>query len=252
MKIMRINSFVVLLGILVVWLSGGCSSYVTPTAGVQLKSIPADYSDEGIVDGDIKTRLETKPASPFPARIAVVRIQAPDYKSNGQTGYGTGRYSIVTTRDIETEADFAKLEGMTMVSGVAFVNRLILPPRTDTIKDLRVAVSSLHADMLLIYTIDTSFNIQGEDIGPLGIVSLGFAPSRKAIVTSTASAAIFDVRTGYLYGLSEATAQEDQQTSIWSTKEVVESIRLETETKAFVKLIVDLEKTWKGIVENYN
>jgi hypothetical protein len=44
----------------------GCTRYVTPGAGVNLEAID-DYG--------IKERFKTKPASPFPTRIAVVRVQ---------------------------------------------------------------------------------------------------------------------------------------------------------------------------------
>ena len=80
----------------------GCSDYMTPARGVSMATL-AD-ADEGI-----RERMLRKPAAPFPARMATVRVQAPRYRSNSAESYGYGRYSVVTTRDIEREEDFLRL-----------------------------------------------------------------------------------------------------------------------------------------------
>jgi len=153
-------------------LSAGCqSAYVTPGAGVNLQAIN-DYS--------IEERFRTKPASPFPARLAVVRVQQPGYRSCGNAGYGTGRYSVVTTRDIEPDEQFDRLASLPQVAGLATLNRLLLPENLTSIRELRLGAASLHTDMILLYTLDTSFNIRGVELGPLSVVTLGFLPNKKA------------------------------------------------------------------------
>jgi hypothetical protein len=221
----------------------GCSAkYVTPGAGVNLQAIS---------DKDIKERFETKASSPFPARIAVVRIQDSGYQSYGNTGYGTGAFSVVTTRDIETDEQFDRLSSLPDVAGLATLNRLLLPSTLNSVKDLRLGAASLHADMLWLYTFDTSFRITGKSYGPLTAITLGFLPNKEAWVTTTASCVLYDVRTGYIYGLSEASHTSSHIASTWSKSQAIDNARLETEKKAFSKLIDQFTATWNGILKEY-
>lgn len=219
----------------------GCSvAYTTPGAGMQM---------ETLAKGDIRERLERKPAANFPANLAVVRVQAPGYRSYSQRGYGRGRYSVVTTRDIETQADFERIAKLPRVAGVAPVSRLLLPENLQSDEDLRVAAASLRADMLLVYTFDTSFATDESVMAPLRLVHLGLLPDQMARITTTASAAIFDVRTGFVYGAAEATAHEEHITSLWTNSAAVDQSRQATEKKAFGELLKEIETAWSGVVK---
>jgi hypothetical protein len=44
-----------------------------------------------------------------------------------------------------------------MLRGLAPLNRLVLPQQLQSDRELRVGAAKLHADMLLIYTLDTTF-----------------------------------------------------------------------------------------------
>jgi len=116
---------------------------------------------------------------------------------------------------------------------------------------LRTGAAQLHGDILLLYTFDTSFRTDTTRIGPLQLVSLGFFPNKKAVVTSTCSAAFIDVRTGYVYGVAEATAKEEQRSDLWSTREVLENARLHAERDAFGSLLDELTKSWASIYAEY-
>lgn len=96
-------------------LLGGCASYTTPGGSVAIGSL---------AESDISALMSTQPAAMFPAHIAVARIQAPGYVSYRLSSFGTGRYSVVTTREVETEADFAQLAKMPQVAGIAPLNRI--------------------------------------------------------------------------------------------------------------------------------
>jgi hypothetical protein len=87
------------------------------------------------------------------------------------------------------------------------INRLLLPPKLDSLDDLRLASAQVQADIVLVYTLDTSFRIQGRGYGPLAAISLGVVPDRDAYITSTASALFIDVRTGFIYSVAESTAK---------------------------------------------
>ena len=221
---------------------GGCASYTTPGGSVHLSEL---------ADGDINELMSKEPAASFPANISVARVQAPNYQSHRVNSFGTGRYSVVTTREVESEEDFGRLGGMPKVAGIAPLNRILLPTKLDSIKSLREASARLKTDILMIYTFDTSFHAGEQKFLPLNVIALGFLKNKEVSVTTTVSAAFFDVRTEYLYGLSEATAKETKNASVWSKSDAVDELRIQTEKLAFKKLIPEIEKTWNGIVKNH-
>jgi len=210
-------------------LAAGCATYTTPGAGVSMGELSR-------ADTDIAELLKVEPASPFPARLAVTRIQASGYYTRGGGCYGTGRYCVVTTRDIEPDTSYEKLAKLPQVAGLALVNRVLLPEKLTSMKDLRRGAATLKADILLVYSVDTAFNVENTDIGPLALISLGFLPNKKARVTSTASAAMFDVRTGFVYGVAEATSTEVQRATFWSSTDAVDNARKKAEAEAFARL----------------
>jgi hypothetical protein len=216
----------------------GCATYTTPGGGV---SIPE------ITDADIAEALARKPAAPFPSRVIVARVQAAGYQSYSNQGYGDGRYSVLTTRDIETEADFARLSAMPDIASLGVLSRVLLPSNLGSAKDLRTAAAQLRGDILLLYTLDTSFRTDTDQIGPLQVVSLGFFPNKKARVTTTCAAAFVDVRTGFVYGVAEGTATEEQRSDVWGTRSAIETARLKAERQAFESALSEIEKVWRSI-----
>jgi len=216
-----------------------CSTYRTPGSGV---SIP-ELTTPSVADA-----LARKPAASWPARIIAVRVQGSGYESYSNRGYGRGRYSVVTARDIETEADFARLGAMPKVAGVGALNRLLLPGNLDSADDLRTAAAQLQGDIVLMYTIDTTFRTETAQIGPLQLVSLGFFPNRKAKVTSTCAVALIDTRTGFVYGVAESTSTEDQRSDLWNKEEAIEKARAKAERGAFTAALGEVEKLWTQVV----
>ena len=219
-----------------------CTSYVTPGGAVNLNAIN-DFS--------IKDSFATKAAAKFPAHVAMVRIQSSGYSSYTSRSYGYGKYSIVTSREIEDDDMMKKLLELPQLKGVATLNRLMIPDRLDTVKDVRRAVAPLHADMLFLYTVDTDFYVKDRSIAPLTTLSLGFFPDDKAYITSTASAVLYDVRTGHVYGLAEATEKSEHRTNVWSKKRVIDKARLTTEKAVFKKLVENFCLTWPKVLESY-
>ncbi|MEW8027661.1 MAG: hypothetical protein AB2794_14800 [Candidatus Thiodiazotropha endolucinida] len=236
MKIYRIVILITFMAL------GGCASYTTPGGGVQLSHL---------ADADINDLMSKEPAASFPANISVARVQAPGYQSYKVNSFGTGRYSVVTTREVESEVDFKKLSELPQVAGIAPLNRILLSTNLDSVRSLREASARLKADILLIYTFDTSFHAGEQKFAPLNVISLGFLKNKEVSVTTTVSAAFFDVRTEYLFGLSEATARESKNASVWSTSDAVDDMRVTTEKAAFQKLLPEIEKTWSDILTQY-
>lgn len=230
------------------WLvASGCATYTTPGRGANMEQFkPATPSEESIA-----AIFERRSVAPFPANIAVVRVQEPAYGSYSvHNVVGNGGYSIVTVRDIETEEDFQRLAKLPMVSGIAPFNRLLVPGKLEGAESLRRVAAELHADLVLVYTIDTVFREKDQG-GPVTLVSLGLLPTVIASVDSTASAILLDTRTGYLYGVAEGSCSESGRTNAWWSQATIDVFRRETERKSFDKLLGEFERTWDGVIAQY-
>lgn len=229
----------------------GCAHYATPGRGAQMDMFGATKAEQAVgTDGGIKAALEKKPLASFPASVAVARVQAPGYSSYTARGWGTGQYCVVTTRDIETDADVERLARMNMVRGVAPLNRLVIPSTLQSDYELRHAAAKMHADVLLIYTLDTTFQ-DYDRTTPLSLITLGAASNKRMRILCTASAALLDTRSGYVYGLAEATKKHEELANAWKTESEIDARRREVETKAFAQLIGDVEKSWNGVVREH-
>ena len=224
-------------------LLAGCSTYQTPGSGAVLGAI---------TETDIAEAFQREPAVRFPANMAIARIAGSGYSSRSNSGYGGGAFSLITTRDIETEDSLARLARLPGVAAVAPVSRLLIPTRLESSRDLRTAAAQLRADVLLIYTIDTRFRTETTELGPLQTVALGFLPSKKAVVTTTCAFMIVDVRTGFVYGTGESTASEDQRSNVWGSANAIEAARLRAERQAFEQGLGEIETLWAAVVARHS
>jgi hypothetical protein len=226
-------------------LLSACASYTTPASGVSIASIAEK-------DSDIADAFKREAAAAFPARIAIARVASSGYVSRTNSGYGAGAFSVLTVRDIETDAAVARISAMPKVAGVAALTRILLPSNLQSIRDLRQSAAQLKADALLVYSIDTGFRRESDQIGPLQTVALGMFATEKSFATSTCSFAVIDVRTGYIYGTGETTAIEDQRSNLWGTADAVDKARMRAETKAFEAAVGEVGKLWSSILEQYS
>lgn len=237
----------------------GCSSYTVPGRGASIDLMSASGSATSSLTpgndpsaqssgGDIEITRRRATAS-FPAHIVVVRIQEPGYKSMTNEGVGGGRYSVIAVRDIETDEDFERLNRLPSVAEIAPLSRLLLPSVFESDKELRQAAARVQADMLLVYTVDTSF-LDTDKSSVLGVVTLGFGPTIDVRVVTTVSALLLDTQTGYVYGTIEETAREQTTTAALSTKNTCDMLRLKTERRAFESFLSEMETVWPRIVES--
>jgi len=226
----------------------GCAHYATPGGPANMRVMMSPEARAIQTDGPVGQAIDKKPLAKLPASVAVVRVQAPGYRSATAESWGQGSYSIVTTQDIQgEEAGMEKLGKLPMIRGLAPLNRLLLPSQLNSDLELRQAAGALHADMLLIYTLDTSFNV--EDVAvPLSVITIGLSPNQVARVTCTASAVLLDTRNGYVYGVAEATDKQKQLASAWTNEAAVDQTRRRVEAEAFSKLVGNLEGMWSGVV----
>jgi hypothetical protein len=237
----RIPGFV--LAVAMAAILGGCATYIPPSGR-------ADFS--GFTSSSMQESFAAKPAAVFPASIAMVRVQAPlyrNYYTEREGGvYGQGRYSVITVKEVEDDADFQRIAHLPEVGGLAAISTLLLPENLTSDRELREAAARLKADMLLIYTFDTSFH-ENEQSVALTAISLGLSPTHKVSVHVTASAILMDTRTGFIYAAIEANEKRQLTTNVWESRESADRARQNAERAAFKSLVADFEKSWPRIVE---
>lgn len=221
----------------------GCASYIPPSGRADLA---------GISSVSIRESFAAKPAAGFPAGIAAVRVQAPryqNYNTQREGGvYGQGRYSVITVREVEDNADMERLTKLPQVGGLITISTLLLPSRLQSDVELREAAARLKADLLLLYTFDTSFHKNDASVA-LNAITLGLSPTRKLFVRVSASALLIDTRTGFIHGAFEANEKRETLSNVWESDESADRARRDAEKAAFKSLVREFEKSWPQVVE---
>jgi len=239
---MRNLGVVTLLGLV---LSCGCARYVTPGTRADLAALTAP---------NLQAAFAAEPAAAFPASIAAVRIQSSDYtnhylRTHGGK-HGHGRYSVITTREVEEQTQFERLARLPQIAGLIGLSTLLLPEQLTSESDLRTAAARLKADMLLLYTFQTSYYTD-DPAKTLTYISLGLSPNQKVKVSVTASAILIDVRTGFVYGAVEASERRDRLTNAWQNHDSADAARRDAEKVAFDKLVREFEALWPTLVSRH-
>ena len=240
---MRICLFSILFA-LAILLTGCAHNYVTPSGR------PVNLS--AITSHSMQESFAAKPAAGFPAGIAAVRVQSSlyrDFYTDREGGvYGRGHYSVIFAKEVEDDSDFERIGKLPQVGGVITLSSLLLPQNLESDRELREAAARLKADMVLLYTFDTSFHNNDSSVA-LDMISLGFFPDRKVSVHVMASALVMDTRTGFIYAALEANEKRQLTSNIWESSESADRARLDAEKAAFKSLIGEFEKSWPRIIE---
>lgn len=230
--------------LVVVALLSGCTSTYIPPSG------RADFAN--FTSSSMQESFAAEPAAQFPAYLAFVRVQAPQYRNfwadQRNAVYGHGRYSILTEREVGEESQLERIAALPRVGGLVGLNRLLLAPELHSDRELREAAARLKADMVVLYTFDTTFHDQNHS-GPLTLVTLGIAATKKISVHVTASALIMDTRTGFIYAAFESTENQNVDASLWSEAQKADLTRQAAERAAFGKLVDEFEKNWGLVVD---
>ena len=241
----------VLLGAVLSATLGGCGSrYVTPGRAADFRALGITESEQAERTGDtIAADMAKRPAANFPATIAAIRVQDRGYRSYSSQGHDVGSFSIVSVHDREKQEDADRSAALPMVREVVALNRLVVGD-VQTERDLREAAARVHADMLLLYTIDTKFGVE-TTVPALGVITLGLFPNDEARVTSTASAALIDTRSGFIYALADATADTKQLANAWTNRDAVDQSRRRAEREAYEGALEEIFAAWKRVAETY-
>ena len=226
-------------------LLSGCATYIPPGAKADLQVF---------APADIQAGFAAKPTNPFPASIAVVRVQAPTYSNYNlqQRGgnYGSGRYSVILTKEAGEDLQLERVGKLPQVAGLVSINRMLLPERLESDRELRTAASRLQADLTLLYTFDTAF-FDTDIAKPLTVITLGLCPTRKISAATTCSALLIDTRTGYVYSAYEATERRETLSTSWGSRDSADEARRGNEQEAFKKLIDEFVTTWSKVLERH-
>jgi hypothetical protein len=237
---MRFSSLLLMAALV---LGSGCATYIPPSGRADLGNISSFNMQESFA---------ARPAAGIPASIAAVRVQAPQYRSyhtEREGGvYGGGRYSVVTVKEVEDDSDLQRITKLPDVGGFITINRLLIPARLESDRELREAAARLKADMLLLYTFDTSFHDNDASVA-LNVITLGLSPTRRVFVHVTASALLIDTRTGFVYAALEANERRKLLTNAWESRESADRARQDAERAAFKGLVAEFEKNWSAVVE---
>ncbi|MGI9322942.1 MAG: hypothetical protein ACR2PJ_05090 [Pseudomonadales bacterium] len=203
----------------------------------------ADSSDGESNSGnvDIAALMKVQPAAKFPVRMAVARLQGSSHSTH---------INLVTARDIESDESLERLSNLDMVTAVAPITRLLVP-KLESLKDLRIAAARLKIDLLLVYTIDTKYHVEGTPAAALSVLSLGMVPNKKVYVTATISGLLLDVQTGFVYGTAESTSKEYQRSTSWSVSEATDEARNKAERASFESFVDSFEKLWAGVLAEH-
>lgn len=232
----------------------GCQSHVVTPNGADMAifGMPVDEETRQIqTDYEIEQALDLLPLARFPATLAVVRVQsaASSSRSHGMS-YGRGAYSVVLTPTVETQAHLGEIRGLPMVRGVVRLNRLVLGQHTRTNKDLRTAAARLHADLVLVYTINTEWTIDN-DAKPIDAITFGFSRYKNVKVTSTATALLLGTHNGYIYATAEVARDKQYMDNAWRNSEQIEEAQETLEQQSFDGLVQDLVDAWPAMISAY-
>ncbi len=219
---------------------GGCYSTPLPSQAADLRGVlDMTETQEGMAE-----EFARAPAASFPATLAVLRVQAADRWHKGPE-----TLQVVSLRDVESEDDLARLASLPEVGDVVALNALVAGDLA-TEQSVRASAARLHADLLLLYTFGTKSEV--DTVVPvLDVVTLGLFPSEHADAVSTASAALVDVRTGYVYGLAEATEETGQLANSWTRFDASDQARDRAERRAFAALVDEVERMWSRVIDTH-
>lgn len=233
----------------------GCrAEYMTPGGPANFRAMGITAAEaEAMTDASIAERMNRKPAASFPASIAIVRLQDRGYRSYSlaeSDTYGYGDVTVISRRDVENDVDMATLRALPGIRELGMMNRMVVPTSVRKAIDLRNAAADMRADILFVYTFDTRFGRETK-VPFLGTITLGLFPAEQAQVSTTVSGAFIDTRTGYVYGLVEASDQEKQIANLWTSKDAIDQSRRRAESDAFKQMVQQAMEAWKRIVETY-
>lgn len=216
-------------------LCAGCASYVTP--GGPAASVVMSSDDPGAA--------MTAPILPVPATVALVRVQAADYTAVAGEPFGTGAFTVLVPP--KPQPAVADVASWPLVGRAELLSPDRLPLQLTTLDDLRLASAKSLADVMIAYTVDTQFDIDGQALPPRSSIKTGKAPGENTTIQARVSGVVVDVRTGYRYATVLASATSDDLDGAWLTGGTLDRRRLAVEQDAVTAFLTQAAEVWGGM-----
>ncbi len=230
------------LGLLVLLSLTGCASYRGPGLGLASNELL-----EVKVFGD-ETALSLQPAAMLPVRMVMVRMQRAGYPTINEPCRGSGRYCVLTVRDIESDAELARIADLPQVASLIPLPARLVPTTIRSVADLRMAMIDEHiGDIVLFYSIDTQSNAP-QDGGSLSRLRQSLLSS-SVTLKSRVSATLTDIRSGFVYLQGDVELTEELAGGIaWTRPDTANRARQATEGRAFATMIGYIEQHWGEVI----
>lgn len=232
----------------------GCASHVVTPNGADMTRFGLTSTDQERrwqTDDNIIDVLDKAPLARFPSTIAIARVQGAGSQSRSAgVAFGRGAYRVILTPTVEKDEHFQAIHRLDQVNGAVRLNRLVLSSKLHSDKELRTAAARLHADLTLIYTINTEWTID-DDPDPLDKITFGFARFRNVTVTSTATALLLGTHNGYVYATAEVAKAKQYKDNAWNNREQIEAAQETLEQQAFDELVGDFTQAWSRVLQQY-
>ena len=167
----------------------------------------------------------------------------------GNYGSGSGRYSVILTKEANEDSSLERLNKLPQLAGLVTINRMLLPERLESDREIRGAASRLQADLVLLYTFNTAF-FDADVAKPFDCINAGLS-TRKISAATTVSALLMDTRTGYIYSAYDVTERAQTFATSWGSRETAGEARRKNEEGAFRKLIDKMEISWPKLLERH-
>ncbi len=225
-----------------------CANYRSPGMGLDVHEMletsgPEHRSDQG------STNL-AQPAAMLPIRLVLVRIQRAGYPSMYEPCHGSGRYCVLTVRDVESDADLAQLADLPQVASLIPVPRRLVPERINAPIDLRRSLANAHiGDMALLYSIDTQAQVgETPSSEPLAKIKRSLQVDQPVTMRSRVTAALIDVRTGFVYLQTRTDFAETLPGWGWNSPEHTDRAHQRVERQAFHAMVGNISQHWSEVI----
>jgi hypothetical protein len=215
-------------------LFSGCSSYVNSPAA---RSAVAEKK-QAFSHALISRAYNAKPTMRFPATIAIAP-QSGEAVMHLRALDALGRLESLKT--------LPDLRGLPMVSGLVSNRAPIDDSATESDLRLREAAARLHADAVLLISVETNAT-NGEVFAPLTTATLGLFPNNRYEIIATGLAALVDTRTGFVYGTMEKSAAKSGLLMVAGSGDALERRKQLAQREAVEKLLREFPDFWRGVV----
>ncbi len=227
----------------VLTLLGACSQVHT-TSGAEYLARYEATSKGAVIDREIREAASVEPILTFPARLGIAKInqgrmvgirptELKLWSEIAARNHRLGEFVAVSPLIAEFAEDSGRLN-RTALFGDA----------RELVKKIRIGAARQHVDAVLVYGVDSAAHRDSTPLAFLDITIIGGAilPTRKIEASAIASALLIDVRNGYVYGTTTASAEDERLSVTWGAGGRTRKAGERVVREAIRNLIPEVEK----------